>query len=200
MRHWEKNREEEVNMVEKMFKIFFVVLLVAGFSTVSLAEPQEDIEKQPSKEQMEKVRKRIETLKMWRLSDALDLDEKTSTSLFPLLSKYDRKRAEIEQSLRGSMKDLRESLREKREGNLKNILDKLEENHKALQRIKEEEWSEIKKILTLEQQARFVIFQQEFEREIRKIIAEAREKRLERFRKEKTERPLPQERPLPPER
>lgn len=187
-------------MVEKMFKIFFVVLLVAGFSTVSLAEPQEDIEKQPSKEQMEKVRKRIETLKMWRLSDALDLDEKTSTSLFPLLSRYDRKRAEIEQSLRGSMKDLRESLREKREGNLKNILDKLEENHKALQRIKEEEWSEIKKILTLEQQARFVIFQQEFEREIRKIIAEAREKRPERFRKEKTERPLPQERPLPPER
>ncbi|MBI5198410.1 MAG: hypothetical protein HZA09_00075 [Nitrospirae bacterium] len=200
MRHWEKNREEEVNMVEKMFKIFLVVLLVAGFSTVSLAEPQEDIERPPSKEQMEKVRKRIETLKMWKLTQALELDEKTSAQVFPLLSKYDKKRGEIEQSLRGSMRELRESLREKREGNLKNILDKLEENHKALQRIKEEEWSELKKILTLEQQARFILFQQEFEREIRKIIAEAREKRLERFRKEKTERPLPQERPLPPER
>ena len=187
-------------MVEKMFKIFLVVLLAAGFSTVSLAEPQKDIEKPPSKEQMEKVRKRIETLRMWKLTDALNLDEKTSAQVFPLLSKYDKKRGEIEQSLRGSMREMRESLREKHEGNLKNILDKLEESHKSLQRIKEEEWSEIKKILTIEQQARFILFQQEFEREIRKIIAEARERRPERFRKKRSERSFQQERTLPSER
>jgi len=98
---------------------------------------------------------------MWRLTDALNMDEKTSTQIFPLLSKYERKRAEVELSLRSSMKELRESLKEKREGNLKNILDKLEENRKTLQRIKEEEWAEIKKILTIEQQARFILFQQE---------------------------------------
>ena len=40
-------------------------------------------------------------------------------------------------------------------------------------------------------QARFIIFQQEFDREIRKIIAEKREKRPERFAEDKPERPLP---------
>lgn len=187
-------------MTRHILKFFLVLILVAGFGIYSSAEPPEDIERPPSKEQMEKVRKRIETLRMWRLTDVLNLDEKTSTQVFPLLSKYDRKRTEVEQSLRSSMKELRESLKEKREGSLKNILDKLEENHKAHQRIKEEEWAELKKILTIEQQAKFILFQQEFEREIRKIIAEARERRHERFGKDRPERPFPQERPLPPER
>ncbi|MEK6692139.1 MAG: hypothetical protein AABY44_01780 [Nitrospirota bacterium] len=188
-------------MERHIFKFFLVLVLVTGFGMYSSAEPPEDIERPSSKEQMEKVRKRIETLRMWRLTEALNLDEKTSTQVFPLVGKYDKKRAEIEQSLRGSMKELRKSLKEKREGNLKSILDKIEENHKALQRIKEEEWAELKNVLTVEQQARFVIFQQEFEREIRKVIAEAREKRRsERFGKDRSERPFPQERPLPPER
>lgn len=88
--------------------------------------------------------------------------------------KYDKKRAEMEDTLRGDMKRLRESLKEGREGQLKDILERLEENHKALQRINDEERAELKKILTIEQQAKFILFQQEFDRDIRKTIAEAR--------------------------
>lgn len=188
-------------MTKHIFKIFLVLILVAGFSIYSSAEPPEDFEKPPSKEQIEKVRMRIETLRMWRLTEALNLDEKTSAQVFPLISKYNKKRAEMEQSLRNGMMELKESLKEKREGNLKNIIDKLEEDHKALRRIKEEEWAELKRILTIEQQARYILFQHKFEREIRKIIAEAREKRRsERFRKERPEKPFTQERSLLPER
>lgn len=80
----------------------------------------------------------------------------------------------MEDTLRGDMKRLRESLKEGREGQLKDILERLEENHKALQRINDEERAELKKILTIEQQAKFILFQQEFDRDIRKTIAEAR--------------------------
>lgn len=182
-------------MDKYILKILLLLFLVVSFSTDVLAEPPEDFERPPSKKQMEKVRKRIETLKMWKLTQALDLDEKTSAQLFPLLSKYEKKRAEIERAMRDDMRELRETLKERREGNLKNILDRLEQNHKAAQSIKDEERVELKKILTIEQQARFIIFQQEFDREIRKIIAESREKRPERFGKDRTERPLPPERP-----
>lgn len=182
-------------MLRDILKFFLALILVTGFSMNGMAGPPEDTDRPPSKEQFEKIRKRIETLKMWKLTQALDLDEKTSSQLFPLLSKYDRKRVEIEKSLRRGIKELRESLKERHEGNLKNILDRLEEDHNALQKIKEEEWTELKKILTIEQQAKYVIFQQEFEREIRKIIAEARERRLERSGKDRPERPLPPERP-----
>lgn len=188
-------------MERHIFKFFLVLILVAGFGMYSSAEPPEDIERPSSKEQMEKVRKRIETLRMWRLTEALNLDEKTSTQVFPLVGKYDKKRTEIEQSLRSSMKELRKSLKENREGNLKSILDKIEENHKALQRIKEEEWAELKKIFTIEQQARFILFQQEFDREIRGIISEAREKRRpEGLGKERSEKPFRPDRQFTPER
>lgn len=167
-------------MKENIFKFLLLSLLVFGFAVNSLAQPPEDFDRPPTKEQMEKVRKRIETLRMWKLTRALDLDEGTSARLFPLLNKYDKNRAEIERALRDDIKELRESLKEGRQGQLKNILDRLEENHRAMQRINDEERAELKKILTIEQQVRFVLFQHEFDREIRKIIAEARERRFER--------------------
>ncbi|MBI5026409.1 MAG: hypothetical protein HZC12_06745 [Nitrospirae bacterium] len=187
-------------MGRHIFKILLLLFLVFGFSLNGMAEPPEDIEKPPSKEQMEKVRRRIATLKMWRLTQAIDLDEKTSAQLFPLLNKYDKKRVEIKNAMRDDMKQLREALKEKREGNLKNILDRLEQNRKALQGINDEEKVELKKILTIEQQARFIIFQQKFHKEIRKIIAEAKQRRAERFREDRPERALPPERPSIPER
>lgn len=177
-------------MRKNLFRSLFVIALVLGFASVGIAEPPE-FDRPPTKEQMEKVRERIETLKMWKLTKALDLDEKTSAQVFPLLSKHDKKRAEIEHALRNDMKNLRDALKDKREAQLKGILDRLEQNHRGLQKVNDDERTDLKTILTLEQQARFIIFQQEFDREIRKIIAEQREKRPERFAEDKPERPLP---------
>jgi len=166
-------------MYKNICKFFLLFFLVVGFAGNSMAEFPGDYDRPPKKEQMEKVRKRVETLRMWKLTKALDLDEKTSAQLFPLLNGYDKKRAEIERALWTGMKDLRDSLRERSEGRLRDILDRLEMDHKALQRINDEERAEVKKILTVEQQAKFVLFQVEFNKEIRRIIAEARDKRQE---------------------
>jgi len=185
-------------MKRRVFNCLFSLFLVIGFSGVCTAEPSE-FDRPPSKDQMENVRKRIETLRMWKLTKTLDLDEKTSAQLFPLINKYDKKRAELEVSMKEGMKDLREALKEKREGNLKNIIDKLEQNHKEMQKINDEERAELKKVLSVEQQAKFIIFQQEFDMEIRKIISEVREKRAERLDRNRPERERP-ERQLPPER
>lgn len=157
--------------------IFSLVVLSAVEST---AEPPYDLDRPPTKEQMAKVRERIETLRMWKLTRALELDEKTSARLFPLLNKYDKKRVDIELSLWSGIKELRDDLREKRDGRLKDILDKLEGDHRALQKVNDEERSDVRRILTIQQQAKFFLFQLEFNREIRRIIAETRDKRLQR--------------------
>jgi transcriptional regulator of heat shock response len=166
-------------------KTVVAVLLVLGMaipapSAQAVGEGGDDQDRPLPKAQMEKVRERIETLRMWKLTKALDIDEKTSAQLFPLLNRFDKRRADIEHSLSSGIRDLREALREKREAQLRSILEKLENSHVSLQALQAEERSELKKILTLEQQARFVLFQLEFSRDIRKIIAEARERRHER--------------------
>ena len=180
-------------MKKRIVKILISFIILFGFAAHSLAEPP-DFEKPPTKEQKEKVRQRIETLRMWKLTKDLDLDEKTSAQLFPLLNRYDKKRAEMEQAMQQSIKELRESLREKREGQLRDILERLEQSHKSMQGLRDAEWEELKKILTLEQQARYVIFLQEFDREMRRIITEARGRRHEGSGKDLPDKQLPQDR------
>ena len=95
-------------MQKNIFTSLLLFLLVIGFAVNSMANPQGDFDK-PTKEQMERVRKRIETLRIWKLTKVLDLDEKSAARLFPLLNRYDKRRAEIERSLRDGMRDLREA-------------------------------------------------------------------------------------------
>ncbi|MCL5022949.1 MAG: hypothetical protein M1497_06245 [Nitrospirae bacterium] len=171
--------------------VLLLLCFVLGFAVNAIAEPRGDFERPPSREQMEKVRKRIETLKMWKLTRALDLDEKTSAQVFPLLNRYDRKRADLEKAMRDNMRELKDALKEGRENQMKNILGMIEESHKSIQALKDAEWQELKGIFTTEQQAKFVFFQQEFDREMRKIIGEARERRHDRFGKDNPERPSP---------
>jgi len=168
-------------MKKNIVKFLVLFFIVFGFTVDGMAEFPDDTDKPPTQEQMKKVRKRIETLRMWKLTKALDLDENTSAQLFPVLNRYDKQRAELERALWTSMKELRDTLGERREGRLKEILEKLENDHKALQRINDEERAEVKRILNIEQQAKFVLFQVEFNKEIRRIIAEAKDKRQRRL-------------------
>ena len=140
-------------MKKNVAKILLIVFIVCGFSAQGLAEQPDYLDRPPTKEQRDRVRKRIETLKMWKLTKALDIDESTSAKLFPLLNRYDKRKAEIHQNIRQGMREMRRSLEENRTEGLQNTLAMLEENHKALQSINDEEWQEMKKILTTEQHA-----------------------------------------------
>ena len=60
------------------------------------------------------------------------------------------------------------------EGRLKTTLDKIEKSQRELIGLREKEMNGLKGMLTVEQQARYVIFQQEFRREMRGMIAGAR--------------------------
>jgi len=161
-------------MKAKILSLMLLAFFVAGFSVTAFAEPGRFNEEGPAKERLEKIRKKIEALRIWKLAEALDLDEETSSKLFPVLKKYDRRRAKAQRELRQGMKELKLALKAGKEESLTDIIDRLEQSHKALQRINDEERQALKRILTVKQQAQYILFQQRFKREIRKIIAEAR--------------------------
>jgi Spy/CpxP family protein refolding chaperone len=175
-------------MKKNVVKILLILFIMCGFTAQGLAEPPGYLDEPPTKQQRDRVRKRIETLKMWKLTKALDIDETTSAKLFPLLNRYDKRKAEIHQNIRKGMREMRSSLKENRTEGLKNTLAMLEENHKALQSINDEEWAEMKKVLTVEQQAKFILFKQEFDRDVRKVISDAKGRRHKRVQKNRYER------------
>jgi Spy/CpxP family protein refolding chaperone len=130
----------------------------------------------PTEAQWQEVRKKVETVKIWKLTEALKLDAKTSAKLSAFINPLDQQRQEIWREQMMTTRELRALLQSPKpdEAKLRAALDKLEKNHRSLQEVKNREFSGLKDILTTEQQARYFIFQQEFRREMRGMISGAR--------------------------
>jgi len=129
-----------------------------------------------SEEKREAIRKKIEAVRIWRLTEVLNLDTTTSAKLAAYLSSMDQQRMEMIRDQLMTMRELRRTLKTPKpdEQSLKASLDKLGKSRHNLQVLRDKELSGLKDILTTEQQARYVLFQQEFQHEIREMIASAR--------------------------
>ena len=130
----------------------------------------------PSAEKREEVRKKIEAIRIWRLTEELKLDTDTSGKLSALLSSVERKRRDIQREQRETTMQLRDILKSQKpdENKMKQCIDKLQSNHRAMQELRNDELKGMKEILTVEQQARYLVFQQDFQREMRDMIGGAR--------------------------
>ena len=130
----------------------------------------------PSDEKREQIRKKVEAIRMWRLTEELRLDEKTSTQLASFLSSIEEKRRGLIKTTMETTRDLKTVLSSAKpdQGRLKAALDKIEKNQRELIELRGKEMTGLKSMLSVEQQARYVIFQQEFRREMRGMISGAR--------------------------
>lgn len=158
--------------------IFGVVFLMslALFAGEALSQPFDDVKGPPSKEKREMIRKRMETLKMWRLTKILDLDEKRAARFFPLINEYDRKREAMAIKMERDMRKLRKVIDTANERELKAIIEGIEDNHRKFQEIDREKMEKLKSMLTVRETAKLIIFKQDFDREMKKIIMEVRKK------------------------
>lgn len=124
---------------------------------------------------MEQVRQRIQTLKMWKLTKALDLDENTASRLFPVMNGYDRQRAALMYDRRRSMEDLRAALKRGDEKRMGEVIKELESLNHRLERLNDEERAKLGTILTVRQQAKLILFMPGFNRQIKRMIEMARQ-------------------------
>lgn len=125
-----------------------------------------------SDEQREEIRKRVDTIRIWRLVGALKLDANTSAKLSTFLSAIDQQRRNIHSEQIEMIKSLQLAVKSPKfdESKLKADLDKIEKTQLAMQELVMNEMSGLKNILTIEQQARYVVFQHEFMHEMRGMI------------------------------
>lgn len=169
--------------------IFVVILIMSSFVAAEERTPQPferpagqgmDDMSGPSgslsAKQREEVRKKIEAIRVWRMTEALKLDEKTAAKFMPIISSIEQRRAELMQEQMQAMRELRQGLASGRpdEKRLKAALEKIERNYRDIMKLREKEIEAAKDYLSIEQQARFLVFQHEFQREMRSIINRAR--------------------------
>ena len=192
---------------KKIFSIVIAIgvgLFIVGFSLPGFSQPpgegrprgsdrpvlKGDESPQPI-EKREKIRKRIELIRMWKLTEELDLTEETGAKLFPILHKYDEKRIKLGKERRKITEQLRKALEDEAtpDEEIEAAMEKVEKNALAASDLLRQQREELKGVLSPRQQAKFILFQGEFQREIRKLIAEARERRgWENERRTRTKR------------
>ncbi|MBI4698139.1 MAG: hypothetical protein HY758_04325 [Nitrospirae bacterium] len=175
-------------MRSRMIGLMFVLCM--AIFTVEGVCAQTDAQKPQARNQIEDMAKRIETLKMWRLIKALDMNEKTAAKVFPVINEYDKKRLVIAKGMGDDMLELRKTVNTASDGQLKTLITRLEDNNKMLQSVNDEEMKRLKDILTVKEQARLMLFNQDFDREMQRIMSGVRAQRVQRTAN-KTSAPAP---------
>jgi regulator of replication initiation timing len=169
-----------------MKKRWFVVVLILalGLSSGKLfaqpAEPPSPREDRPmNQERAEELRKKVELIWMWKLTEELNLSEKEGAKLFPVVHTYEEKKRGLREENRRLVRELERMIKDKAsEGELKRTIQAVEQNDRKLQEVEQEGFHEIAKILSVEKQARYIVFQAHFQHEIHGLIQGARHKEV----------------------
>jgi len=147
-------------------KTLIIIAMLIAFALV-FAQPQG---KGPSQS-----RDKFLTIKMWKLTETLDLSDEQAAKLFPLMRKYHKTMDSINQRSRELIKDLRELVdKNAKEKKLLPILNELESLNKKKAQAHDELWNGIKEILTVQQQAKYILFEQTFRRRMLELLRKPR--------------------------
>lgn len=155
------------------------VLTVAGIALVLIGVGVEVKGQPPPPIDEAKPKKLIETMRIWRMTEELDLSEEQISKFFPKLKSLDDAKEEFFTQRAGVVKDLAQLLKsakpsiaavEKKLGELEEVEQGFEKKRAKLKR-------DMRDILSVEQQARLVVFEFNFEREIKEIIRDIKRHR-----------------------
>ena len=125
-----------------------------------------------------KIRENIETLRMYKLLEALDLTSEQSAEFLPALNEFQDAKRKFQDDRKAFLKELADALESEKIDE-----EKLEQTLAALESVREEFQAEFVKfsekaraMLTIQQRARLQLFEERFERRLRDSIRQMRGK------------------------
>jgi len=149
--------------MRKSFLLFFLMV----FFSVSILAQEVDL---PPLEG-ERSYRMIEAIKIWKLTEVLDLKGEQMEKFFPKLRKLEEHRKDTIKERRRLLGKLRELIEDKEsDKKIMNIIKKIIEFDKKKKEDEENLRKEVMSVLNVKQQAELLLFEERFEAEIRKII------------------------------
>lgn len=150
-----------------------VLLAFSLFASLSFGA-QEDIEKKK-----EDVKWRIDLIRKGLLAQELGLDEATLTKLVSINDKYDGERKKVIEERRDNIAALDKILAKENitESEINGIVNKIVGSEEKIFELRKKEMSELDNILTTEQIGRYILFNDRFNKEIRRLIRKVGDRR-----------------------
>jgi len=140
-----------------------VLLLLLGWNQ-ALAEPQPPLEKHGE---------RLEIITMWKMMETLNLDRQTAEKILELRRSINAEKKSIERELEADFDALRKELAKAAGSNdqeLNRIIQAIRTKHKQWKDLKDKQYNELTKILTVRQQAQLFVFLKDFAKELREML------------------------------
>ena len=177
-----------------MRRVWFVsvcIFLTVGFWGMSMGQTfaQEQGEREGLKERKSirdrwagkdkgEIEKLIESLRIVKMTEALNLSEEQSIKVFTKIGQIEREKKVLQKKKIEAIQNLRELVDsgaheediKKSVENIKNLAVSIKEQDDALTKY-------LEGVLSVEQQARYIIFAEDFQKDIRKMIGHARDGR-----------------------
>jgi tetratricopeptide (TPR) repeat protein len=119
------------------------------------------------------LRKRIQAMRLARLTQELDLDETATAKLFPLLNRHDEKANALMEDRGKTIKQLAILLHDGKTEGFDALLDKIAEDEKTLHELDDATHKKVREILSPAQMAKFVLFHEKFHDEVRALLEDA---------------------------
>ncbi len=124
-----------------------------------------------------KLRENINTLRLLRMTEALDLTEAQTAKLFPAMNRIEKEKAELQRRVGGEIRDLRAALDKNpaQEADILALVQRIKEIRQSIQQKDAELEALLDENLTPVQKGRYLIFLVDFARGLGEKLNRARQ-------------------------
>ncbi|MBI5787355.1 MAG: hypothetical protein HZA78_00675 [Candidatus Schekmanbacteria bacterium] len=128
-------------------------------------------------DKLDRIRKRVQTMFIWRVTEVLDLNEAQEAKVFPLIKKYEQESRQAIQERFKTKKELRKAIKNNETEDIKKLLSESERLNETIYKLHTQEVNELKGILDTTQLANYTLFREDFDREVQEMIFSVRHRR-----------------------
>ncbi len=159
-----------------ILKLISVMTILLSIGPPVMAQGPPGTPGPPEGRMRERVRERIKTIKVWKLTEELKLSQEQSEKFFPIYNRFFNRREEIEQEKRRVMEQLDEltAAEKPNEAEISKCLDKIDGMDQEIQQLKVKFRADLKNILTARQIGRLYLFEVRFMQQMQEIMRDIR--------------------------
>jgi len=156
--------------------MILIMLFTLPVATAAIAQQKSPAD---AAAQRAEAMKRIEMIRIYRLIEVLDLDQEKAVQLFPILQRYDKQFQEVSERKEQDYSDLEEEASQPKpdKTKLNKLIDSILALEQETMKIHSAEYNELKKYLTPDQCAKYMIAERKFLRDFNRMLDDIRRKR-----------------------
>ncbi len=168
----------------KFFCTLFLFLMASYLFSMFAGRAAETSQRsagEPANRPNERVLRGVLTIYIWKMTDAVKLTDEQSARVFPLVRKAFQTRWQVGAQRRNLLQFFRRAVEKapQQEPELAQLLEQWGETEEKLHAARDQMRKALTSVLTLEQQAKSILFEESFDEELARVIGETRQQKPE---------------------